>query len=99
MPIALLGSIGFTVAMMYPNNDAIIIVTCVIYGAAGLAAYPIACELTVETTYPVGEATSTGIFVMLGQLLAGKMRNLDYSIEMAITFNGNLQDWFQINDN
>ena len=75
MPVALLGSIGFTVAMMFPNNDAAIIVTCIVYGSAGLAAYPIACELTVETTYPVGEATSTGIFVMLGQLLAGKNCN------------------------
>lgn len=75
MPVALLGSIGFTVAMMYPNNDAIIIATCIIYGAPGLAAYPLACELTVETTYPVGEATSTGIFVMIGQLFAGKNYN------------------------
>ena len=71
-PVAMLGSIGFTVAMMYPDNEVWIVVACVVYGSAGLCAYPIACELTVETTYPVGEATSTGIFVMLGQLLAGE---------------------------
>ena len=74
MPVALLGSIAFSIAMMFENNEAWILVTCIVYGAAGLCSYPIACELTVETTYPVGEATSTGIFVMVGQLLAGKLR-------------------------
>lgn len=63
---------GFAGAMMYSDNEILILLTCIVYGAAGLSAYPIACELTVETTYPVGEATSTGIFVMFGEFLAGK---------------------------
>ena len=75
IPFALMSSIAFTVAMMFPDNESLILLTCVMYGAAGLSAYPIACELTVETTYPVGEATSTGIFVTFGQLLAGQFRS------------------------
>lgn len=71
MCVAVLGSIGFSIAMIFPENKAWILVACAVYGGAGLASYPIACELTVELTFPVGEATSTGIWVMFGQFIAG----------------------------
>ena len=68
--VALLGITGFNIAMRYPNNEIAIGITIAIYGGAGLAALPLMNELIVETTYPVGEATSTGVSMMASQLVA-----------------------------
>ena len=35
-------------------------------GLFGFAFYPIALELSVETTYPVAEATSSGVLMLSG---------------------------------
>ena len=56
--------------MMYPNNEAAILITLLVFGGAGLAAVPLMSELVVESTYPVGEATSTGIAMIASQLLS-----------------------------
>ena len=55
-------------AMTFPNNEAGIIVSLVVYGGAGLTALPLMNELVVESTYPVGEATSTGFAMMMSQV-------------------------------
>ena len=68
--VALLGITGFNIAMRYPDNKIAIGITIAIYGGAGLAALPLMNELIVETTYPVGEATSTGVSMMASQLVA-----------------------------
>ena len=58
--VALLGLTGFNIAMQFPNNE-ILIGASLIVGGAGMAGMPLINELIVETTYPAGEATSTGI--------------------------------------
>ena len=52
---------GFNAAMQFPKNEIAIGVTLAIAGGAGLACVPLMNELVIETTYPVGTATSTGI--------------------------------------
>ncbi|CAB3399960.1 unnamed protein product [Caenorhabditis bovis] len=42
--------------------------TCLLFGVLGLATYPIGLELASECTYPVSEATSTGLIVLSGQV-------------------------------
>ena len=61
--ISILGSCGFNIAMQFPKNEILICVSLVILGGAGMACLPLMNELIVETTYPAGEATSTGIGV------------------------------------
>ena len=70
LAIALVGIIGFNVAMMYPNNEAGILVSLIVYGGAGLTALPLMNELVVESTYPVGEATSTGFAMIMSQVIS-----------------------------
>lgn len=39
---------------------------CSLLGFFGNSGYPVAMELSVECSYPVGEATSTGLIIMSG---------------------------------
>ena len=57
--------------MQFPNHEILICVSLVILGGAGMACLPLMNELIVETTYPAGEATSTGIGVWLTAALSG----------------------------
>ncbi|CAF93778.1 unnamed protein product, partial [Tetraodon nigroviridis] len=41
---------------------------CSLLGLFGNSGYPVAMELSVECSYPVGEATSTGLIIMSGQI-------------------------------
>ena len=69
--ICILGIGGFNIAMQFPKNEVLICVSLVILGGAGMACLPLTNELIVETTYPAGEATSTGIGVWLTAALSG----------------------------
>ena len=68
--IAILGLTGFNIAMQFPNNEILIGASLIICGA-GMAGLPLMNELIVETTYPAGEATSTGIGTWLAASLSG----------------------------
>ena len=57
--------------MQFPNNEILIGASLVVVGGAGFAGVPLMNELIVETTYPAGEATSTGIGVWLTAALSG----------------------------
>ena len=46
--------------------DIPIVVSITLFGMFGFAVYPTALELAVEVTYPVAEATSTGIIFLCG---------------------------------
>ena len=37
-----------------------------VFGICGFGQFPIALELAVETTYPIGEASSSGFLLLLG---------------------------------
>ncbi|XP_070541233.1 solute carrier family 49 member A3-like [Ptychodera flava] len=47
-----------------PHMQAPILITNIAYGIFSSAAYPIALELSVETSYPVAEGTSNGLILM-----------------------------------
>ena len=57
--------------MQFSNNEILIGASLVVVGGAGFAGVPLMNELIVETTYPAGEATSTGIGVWLTAALSG----------------------------
>lgn len=41
---------------------------CFFFGVMGLATYPVGLQLSAECTYPVSEATSSGLIVLSGQI-------------------------------
>lgn len=45
-----------------------IAISVTLFGAGGFAVYPLGLELGVEITYPVAEATSTGLIIISGQV-------------------------------
>jgi len=75
-------------------------VTVIIYGGAGLTGLPLMNELIVETTYPIGEATSTGFGMIAAQALAAVLVVLSsipeqgYSPEQSVCPDGEGQDLF-----
>lgn len=66
--IASLALIAFSVVHNRPDQWVLIAITCGVFGLFGLPVYPVGNELSVETTYPVGEATSSGMLFIFGQL-------------------------------
>ena len=69
--IVIIGLTGFNIAMQFPKNEILIGVALAVSGGSGLACLPLLNELIVETTYPAGEATSTGISSWLAGPLTG----------------------------
>uniref|UniRef100_A0A8C5W9B8 Solute carrier family 49 member 3 n=1 Tax=Leptobrachium leishanense TaxID=445787 RepID=A0A8C5W9B8_9ANUR len=61
-------SIAFAVVSNMRNQAIPLGIICSLYGFFGFAAYPIAMELAVECSYPVGEGTSTGLSFISGQI-------------------------------
>jgi len=59
---------SMTAATQFENMHLWIAVTIFGFGFFGFAAYPIGLEMGVEATYPVAEATSSGLIIMTGQL-------------------------------
>uniref|UniRef100_A0A8C4A730 Major facilitator superfamily (MFS) profile domain-containing protein n=1 Tax=Denticeps clupeoides TaxID=299321 RepID=A0A8C4A730_9TELE len=60
----------FAVVSQMPDQKTSVAVTCCLFGLFGFAMYPVAMELSVECSYPVGEATSAGIIFIAGQILS-----------------------------
>ena len=102
--ISILGLCGFGIAFQFPNNEILICLSLVILGGAGFPCLPLVNELIVETTYPAGEATSTGICVCLSGPLSGALVALSSLIPYSnqdeypdsVCRDGELQDlsWF-----
>lgn len=57
------------IAVSVRNMDAIIYIIFTLYGFTALGVLPVFLELGVECTYPVDEATSSGIQWMFGQII------------------------------
>uniref|UniRef100_A0A3B4BAA2 Uncharacterized protein n=1 Tax=Periophthalmus magnuspinnatus TaxID=409849 RepID=A0A3B4BAA2_9GOBI len=60
-----LSSVACAVALM-PGQQAAVAVVCSLFGFFGFSVYPVAMELSVECSYPVGEATSAGLIFASG---------------------------------
>lgn len=65
-----LACIVFSVVSMMPQQKIAVAAVCSLFGFFGFSIYPVAMELSVECTYPVGEATSAGLIFMSGQILS-----------------------------
>ncbi|XP_076861883.1 solute carrier family 49 member A3 isoform X2 [Brachyhypopomus gauderio] len=68
MCLTSLACTGFAVVCQMREQRAIVIVACVLFGFFGFGVYPVAMELSVECSYPVGEATSAGMIFISGQI-------------------------------
>lgn len=53
-------------------------VVCALFGLFGFSTYPVAMELSVECSYPVGEATSAGLVFISGYRSSYIMYQIKY---------------------
>ncbi|KAK2848785.1 hypothetical protein Q5P01_008619 [Channa striata] len=65
-----LACIAFSVVCLVPQQRAAVATICSLFGFFVFSIYPVAMELSVECSYPVGEATSAGLLFISGQLLS-----------------------------
>ncbi|CAH2330296.1 solute carrier family 49 member A3, partial [Pelobates cultripes] len=63
-----LASIAFAVVSSLRDQAVWLGIISLLFGFFGFAAYPIAMELAVECSHPVGEGTSTGLSFISGQI-------------------------------
>ncbi|NXL84530.1 S49A3 protein, partial [Alectura lathami] len=66
--LSALASIAFAVASRFRDQAIALSISSSIFGFFGFAMYPIAMELAVECSYPVGEGTSTGLIFVASQI-------------------------------
>uniref|UniRef100_A0A8C6Z6K4 Solute carrier family 49 member 3 n=1 Tax=Nothoprocta perdicaria TaxID=30464 RepID=A0A8C6Z6K4_NOTPE len=66
--LSALASIVFAVASRFRHQAITLAVASSLFGFFGFAIYPIAMELAVECSYPVGEGTSTGLIFVVSQV-------------------------------
>ncbi|XP_072215677.1 solute carrier family 49 member A3 [Excalfactoria chinensis] len=66
--LSALASIIFAVASRFRDQAIALAIASSIFGFFGFAMYPVAMELAVECSYPVGEGTSTGLIFVASQI-------------------------------
>ncbi|XP_064593004.1 solute carrier family 49 member A3 [Zonotrichia leucophrys gambelii] len=66
--LSALASIMFAVTSRFRHQAVTLAITSSLFGFFGFAIYPIAMELAVECSYPVGEGTSTGLIFVASQI-------------------------------
>lgn len=49
-----------------PQQEVAVAAVCCLFGGFGFSIYPVVMELSVECSYPVGEATSAGLVFVSG---------------------------------
>ncbi|XP_044220317.1 solute carrier family 49 member A3 [Thunnus albacares] len=68
MSLTALACIAFSVVSQMREQKAAVAAVCSLFGFFGFSIYPVAMELSVECSYPVGEATSAGLIFISGQI-------------------------------
>lgn len=68
MCLTALAAIAFSVVSMLQRQRAALVTLSALFGFFGSSFYPVSLELCVECSYPVGEATSTGLIFVSGQV-------------------------------
>ncbi|XP_074131009.1 solute carrier family 49 member A3 isoform X1 [Sminthopsis crassicaudata] len=63
-----LAAIAFALVSQIQDQKVWVAVVCSLFGFFGFSICPISFELAVECSYPVGEATSTGLIFVIGQI-------------------------------
>uniref|UniRef100_A0A8R1DYC6 Major facilitator superfamily (MFS) profile domain-containing protein n=1 Tax=Caenorhabditis japonica TaxID=281687 RepID=A0A8R1DYC6_CAEJA len=99
--LAGIAAASLTVCINYENVEWWVIISICAFGAFGFSIYPIGLEMGVEATFPVAEATSTGLIIMLGQiqgviyvvitnLAVGKPNPHDLAVQTCVDYNDQL---------
>ncbi|XP_051920810.1 solute carrier family 49 member A3 [Hippocampus zosterae] len=70
MGISALAGIAFSVVCLMQQQSIAVATVCSLFGFFGFSIYPVVMELSVECSYPVGEATSAGLIFISGQILS-----------------------------
>nr|XP_004571196.2 solute carrier family 49 member A3 isoform X1 [Maylandia zebra] len=68
MSFCAVACIAFSVVSLMPQQKVAVATVCSFFGFFGFSIYPVAMELSVECSYPVGEATSAGLVFVSGQV-------------------------------
>lgn len=68
MCLTSLACTAFAVVSQLREQKALVGAVCALFGLFGFSIYPVAMELSVECSYPVGEATSAGLIFISGQI-------------------------------
>ncbi|KAI4819739.1 hypothetical protein KUCAC02_004975 [Chaenocephalus aceratus] len=68
LSLSAVACIAFSVVSLMPQQKVAVAVVCSLFGFFGFSIYPVVMELAVECTYPVGEATSSGLIFVSGQV-------------------------------
>uniref|UniRef100_A0A8C8E1P6 Solute carrier family 49 member 3 n=1 Tax=Oryzias sinensis TaxID=183150 RepID=A0A8C8E1P6_9TELE len=68
MGLTALACVAFSVVSLMPRQKFAVAAVCSLFGLFGFSIYPVAMELSVECSYPVGEATSAGLVFVSGQV-------------------------------
>ena len=66
--IASLGSILIAEFLRKSQYEAVIALSCALFGIFGFGMYPMGLELSVENTYPVDETAGTALIFLSGQI-------------------------------
>ncbi|VDO43370.1 unnamed protein product [Haemonchus placei] len=66
--LAGIAACSLAVSINYEGEEGWVIASIFFFGAFGFAIYPLGLEMGVEATFPVAEATSTGLVIMIGQI-------------------------------
>ncbi|CAD6185452.1 unnamed protein product [Caenorhabditis auriculariae] len=105
--IAGVAASSLTIVINYSGVQWWVVLSIFIFGAAGFSIYPIGLEMGVEATFPVAEATSTGLIIMIGQiqgvvyviltnLATGKPTPADLAVQTCVDTNQNLKTVFDV---
>ncbi|XP_061690301.1 solute carrier family 49 member A3 isoform X2 [Syngnathoides biaculeatus] len=70
MAFSALAGIAFSVVCLTQRQNVAVAVACSLFGFFGFSIFPVVMELSVECSYPVGEATSAGLIFISGQILS-----------------------------
>ncbi|XP_052772964.1 solute carrier family 49 member A3-like [Mya arenaria] len=98
--IATLAGIAFTQVSRLRDQQALVAITLALFGGFGLVIYPISMELAVEVTYPVAEATSSGLCIVSGQVLAiATLLSMQYIAQPLSGYESQLETGCHISEN
>ncbi|XP_061749414.1 solute carrier family 49 member A3-like [Nerophis ophidion] len=68
MSLSAMVACAFTVVCLIQDQKVAVAIVCALFGFLGVSIYPAVMELSVECSYPVGEATSAGLVFISGQV-------------------------------
>jgi len=83
--LCMVSSVGSALLLLFamkPHNLVVIAIACGWLGFSITPILPVTLELAVETTFPIGEATPSGVLMVSGQILGAAMIfTMDYFID------------------